>query len=134
MKISDESIKREVYEQGLEALKRYDNSCQKYVEGDERNMKNATVTIDYTSFQAIKEKADKYDELIRAREDVLNKNEEFIETLCISLEKANEQKDSANKQYFIAEGIKAICSRFDMDLKVEYGELDEGKAPIELDI
>ncbi|MEK3726799.1 MULTISPECIES: hypothetical protein [unclassified Lysinibacillus] len=92
-------------------------------------MKNATVTINYVSFQSIMEKADKYDELVRTKEDVLNKNDSFIDVLCTCLEKANEQKVSANKQYFIAEGIKAICDRFDFDLKSEYGELDEGKAP-----
>lgn len=92
-------------------------------------MKNATVTINYEGFQSIKQKADKYDEAIRKKEDILSKNDEFIETLCVCLEKANEQKVSANKQYFIAEGIKAICKRFDMNLKDEYGELDEGKEP-----
>ncbi|MGD2199885.1 hypothetical protein [Lysinibacillus fusiformis] len=92
-------------------------------------MKNATVTINYESFQSIKQKADKYDEAVREREDILSKNDEFIETLCVCLEKANEQKVSANKQYFIAEGIKAICNRFDINLKDEYGELDEGKEP-----
>lgn len=92
-------------------------------------MKNATVTINYESFQSIMKKANKYDELVRTKEDVLNKNDRFIDVLCTCLEKANEQKVSSNKQYFIAEGIKAICDRFDMDLKVEYGELDEGKAP-----
>ncbi|WP_336636867.1 hypothetical protein [Lysinibacillus fusiformis] len=92
-------------------------------------MKNATVTINYESFQSLKEKADKYDDAIRKKEDILSKNDEFIETLCVCLEKANEQKVSANKQYFIAEGIKAICNRFDMNLKDEYGELDEGKEP-----
>ncbi len=92
-------------------------------------MKNASVTINYESFQSIKEKADKYDEAIREKEDILSENDEFIEMLCGCLEKANEQKVSANKQYFIAQGIKAICKRFDMDLKDEYGELDEGKEP-----
>lgn len=92
-------------------------------------MENATVTINYESFQSIMKKADKYDELVRTKEDILKKQDDFIETLCTCLEKANEQKVSANKQYFIAEGIKAICDRFDFDLKSEYGELDEGKAP-----
>ncbi|WP_107949970.1 hypothetical protein [Lysinibacillus parviboronicapiens] len=92
-------------------------------------MKNATVTINYESFQSIKKNADKYDELIRTKEDVLNKNHEFIETLCTCLEKANEQKVSANKQYFIAKGIQAICKHFNMTVEAEYGELDEGKAP-----
>ncbi|SCY30698.1 hypothetical protein [Lysinibacillus fusiformis] len=92
-------------------------------------MKDATVTINYESFQTIKKNADKYDELVRAKEDVLHKNHEFIETLCTCLEKANEQKTAVNKQYYIAEGIKEICSHFDLDLKVKYGELDEGKAP-----
>jgi|GEM_PF-2339634 len=92
-------------------------------------MKDATVTISYESFQDIKKNADKYEKLVQAKEDVLHKKNEFIETLCTCLEKANEQKTSVNKQYYIAEGIKAICSHFDMDLKVEYGEVDEGKAP-----
>ncbi|WP_337982822.1 hypothetical protein [Lysinibacillus sp. C5.1] len=92
-------------------------------------MKNASVTINYESFQSIKEKADKYDEAIRKKEEILSENDEFIDILCSCLEKANEQKVSANKQYFIAQGIKAICKRFDMDLKDEYGELDEGKEP-----
>lgn len=92
-------------------------------------MKNATVTINYESFQSIARKADKYDELVRTKEGILNKKDDFIDTLCTCLEKANEQKVSANKQYFIAEGIKAICRHFEMDLKVEFGDLDEGKAP-----
>ncbi len=92
-------------------------------------MKDATVTINYESFQAIKMNSDKYLEMVRAKEDVLHQNHEFIETLCTCLEKANEQKIAVNKQYYIAEGIKAICIRFDLDLKTEYGDLDEGKAP-----
>ncbi|MCE4044575.1 hypothetical protein LXM56_10595 [Lysinibacillus fusiformis] len=92
-------------------------------------MENATVTINYESFQSIVKKANKYDELVRTKEDILKKQDDFIEVLCNCLEKANEQKVSSNKQYFIAEGIKAICDRFDFDLKSEYGELDEGKAP-----
>ncbi|MGN4127999.1 hypothetical protein ACMGD3_23795 [Lysinibacillus sphaericus] len=52
-----------------------------------------------------------------------------MELICNCLENANEQKASENKQYFIAEGIRAICDHFDMDLKIEYGELDKGKAP-----
>lgn len=55
-------------------------------------MKNATVTINYVSFQSIMEKADKYDELVRTKEDVLNKNDSFIDVLCTCLEKANEQR------------------------------------------
>lgn len=95
-------------------------------------MKDATVTINYESFQSIKKKADKYDDLVRAKEDVLNENHEFIETLCNCIEKANEQKTAVNKQFFIAEGIKAICNHFNMDLNIEFGELDEGKAPKKL--
>lgn len=92
-------------------------------------MKNATVTINYESFQSIMKKADKYDESVRTKEDFLNKKDRFIDVLCTCLEKASEQKVSANKQYFIAEGIKAICDYFETDLESEYGELDEGTAP-----
>ena len=94
-------------------------------------MKNATVTIDYESFQSIKENADKYDKLVRENKQNVDKEAEFIELLCSCLENANAQKTADNKQYFIAQGIRAICERFDIDLMTEYGEVDQGKAPEE---
>lgn len=92
-------------------------------------MKDATVTIGYESFQIIKNNADKYKELVHTNKDALKKIQEFNETLCGVIEKANEQKIAANKQFFIAEGIKAICQYYDMDLSTEFGELDEGEEP-----
>ncbi|PIJ98110.1 hypothetical protein [Lysinibacillus sphaericus] len=92
-------------------------------------MKNATVTINYESFQSIKDKADRYDKLISENKQISAEQDEFVETLCKCLDKANDQKLAVNKQYFIAQGIKAICSHLDTDVKVEYGDLDEGKAP-----
>lgn len=92
-------------------------------------MNNATVTINYESFQSIKDKAGRYDELERERKSISAEQEKFIDLICNCLENANEQKASENKQHFIAKGILAICDHFNMDLKVEYGELDEGKAP-----
>ncbi|EON71790.1 hypothetical protein [Lysinibacillus sphaericus] len=90
-------------------------------------MKNATVTINYESFQSIKDKADRYDKLNRENEQISAEQDKFVELICKCLDNANEQKASENKQYFIAKGIQAICNRYDMDLEIEYGELDEGK-------
>ncbi|WP_028562295.1 hypothetical protein [Paenibacillus pinihumi] len=96
-------------------------------------MKNATVTIDYTSFQSIKEKADKYDIAKLTREVANAKEREFVDKICNCIEKANDCKAAEQKQYYIALGIRAICEHYDMDLKIEYGELDEGKSPVQTD-
>ncbi|MBG9730821.1 hypothetical protein ABD87_15135 [Lysinibacillus sphaericus] len=92
-------------------------------------MKNATVAINYESFQTLKDKADRYEKLDRENKKISDEQETFVELMCECLESANEQKTAENKQYFIAKGIQAICDRYDMDIKIEYGELDEGKAP-----
>ncbi|KYG90000.1 hypothetical protein A0U40_09760 [[Bacillus] sp. KCTC 13219] len=92
-------------------------------------MKNATVTIDYTSFQAIKEKADKYDSLAEENENMLSQQGRFIDILCNCIEDANEQATAKHKQYFIDKGIKAICEQFDMNVDIEFAGLNEGVAP-----
>ncbi|MFY0519350.1 hypothetical protein ACOMCU_16205 [Lysinibacillus sp. UGB7] len=92
-------------------------------------MNNATVTINYESFQSIKDKADKYDKLIQENEQISAEQDKFVELLCKCLDNANEQEASENKQHFIAKAIRAICDHYDMDMNIEYGELDEGKAP-----
>ena len=92
-------------------------------------MKDATVTINYSSFQSIKDKADKYDSLVKDNEALLSKEAEFIEKLCDCLEKANDQNRLANKQFFIAQGILAICERFEMDVDTEFSCLDYGTEP-----
>ena len=92
-------------------------------------MKDATVTINYSSFKSIKEKADKYDSLVQENEVLLSKEADFIERLCNCLEKANEQNRLANKQFFIAQGILAICERFEMNVDEEFKGLDSGTEP-----
>ena len=92
-------------------------------------MKDATVTINYSSFQSIKEKADKYVSLVQENEVLLSKEADFIERLCNCLEKANEQNRLANKQFFIAQGILAICERFEMNVDEEFKSLDLGTEP-----
>lgn len=90
---------------------------------------NATVTVDYATFQSIKEKADKLD---KAKRDFEKANEEeraFVERICTCIEKANECQTLEHKQYYIAQGIRAICEHWDMDMQDNYGELDEGQAP-----
>ncbi|MNW41814.1 hypothetical protein D3C74_189680 [compost metagenome] len=92
-------------------------------------MKDATVTLSYESFQEIKKKANMYDVTKQsnlARED---RQVQFIDSICQSLEKANDSRLLEHKQYYIAQGIRAICEHYYMDLKTEYGELDEGQDP-----
>lgn len=90
---------------------------------------NATVTIDYDSFQSIKEKADKYDKEKQVFEKANEEERAFINRICNCIEKANECQTLEQKQYYIAQGIRAICEYWDMDLQDNYGELDEGQAP-----
>jgi hypothetical protein len=92
-------------------------------------MKDATVTINYESFQSIKDKADRYDKLVLENENILDVQSKFLDTICDCIENANEQKTLKNKQYFIAKGIRAICENFQMNIEVEFPGLDEGKAP-----
>lgn len=92
-------------------------------------MKDATVTINYSSFQSIKDKADKYDSLIKENEALLSKEAEFIDKICNCLESANEQNRLANKQFFIAQEILAICERFEMNVDIEFNGLDYGTEP-----
>ncbi|MFF5993691.1 hypothetical protein AAGS61_02900 [Lysinibacillus sp. KU-BSD001] len=92
-------------------------------------MKNATVTIDYESFQAIKEKADKYDASCKENKTILDTQSEFVDKLCTYLDLANEQTTAKNKQFFIAQGIRTFCEHYEMDVEVEYEQLDDGVAP-----
>jgi len=92
-------------------------------------MKNATVTIDYVSFQSIKEKADRHDKEQREREKVNAEEKAFVERICNCIEKANECQTAEQKQYYIALGVRAICEHWDMDIQENYGGLDEGRAP-----
>lgn len=94
-------------------------------------MKNATVTINYEAFQTIKEKADKYDAALKEKEEVADIRDALLDMLATCIKKANEQTTAPHKQFFIAEGIKAICKHYDMDLETEFGKLNEGKAPKE---
>ncbi|AZS16459.1 hypothetical protein [Paenibacillus lutimineralis] len=103
--------------------------CRALQEDRGKQMNNATVTIDYESFQSIKVKADKYDKAKREQLEASKKHEQFVESLCTSLEKANECETPEQKQYYIALGIRAICEHYGMDLKTEYGDLDEGEVP-----
>ncbi|WP_128102803.1 hypothetical protein [Paenibacillus sp. DCT19] len=97
-------------------------------------MNNATVTLDYESFQSIKRNADLYENLMRNVDEVKNQQKQFIDRLIYCLEKTNEQKVIENKQFYVAEGIKVICEYYEMDLADSYGELDEGKAPDSIDL
>lgn len=92
-------------------------------------MKNATVTIDYASFQDIKTKADMYDKAKREQKETGAKEEKFVNVICDCIEKANDCKTAEQKQYYIALGVRAICEHYEMDMATEYGELDEGQAP-----
>lgn len=92
-------------------------------------MMGATVTINYESFQSIKDKADRYDRAIQESKDALDVHSKFLDAICDCVENANKQKTLKNKQYFIAKGIRAICENFEMDIEVEFAGLDEGKAP-----
>lgn len=92
-------------------------------------MKNATVTINYASFRNIKEKADKFDGAKQEREKAFEKRDKFIDEICECIDKANDQNLLEHKQHFIAQGIRAICEYYDMDISVEYEGLDEGQAP-----
>lgn len=91
-------------------------------------MKDATVTIGYESFQAIKTKADRYEKLASANEEAESKERSFIDQLCTCIEKANECRTAEQKQYYVALGIRAICEHYEYDLLAEYGELDAGQA------
>jgi len=91
-------------------------------------MKDATVTISYESFQAIKTKADKFDKLTSENEEAASKESSFIAKLSTCIEKANECQTAEHNQYHIALGIRAICEHYDYDLKAEYGELGVGQA------
>lgn len=92
-------------------------------------MKNATVTIDYASFQDIKTKADMHDKAKREQKEAGAKEEKFVNVICDRIEKANDCKTAEQKQYYIALGVRAICEHYEMDMVTEYGELDEGQAP-----
>lgn len=91
-------------------------------------MKNATVTIDYESFQRLKEQADKYNQAKQNQTAATEKEHKFVERICNCIELANDAPVLEQKQHYIAQGIRAICEHYDMDLQVEYGELDEGQA------
>lgn len=93
-------------------------------------MKEATVTLSYESFQEIKNKADLYDAIKQSNIARADKDTTFHDAICTSIEKANDSKLLEHKQYYIAQGILAICDHYEMDLIAEYGELDEGEAPV----
>ncbi|WP_018752193.1 hypothetical protein [Paenibacillus sanguinis] len=92
-------------------------------------MKNATVTVDYESFQRLKDRADRYEAMKRNQAEEAKNERKFIECICDCIEKANDARTPENKQYHIAQGIRAICEHYDMDLLTEYAGLDEGEAP-----
>lgn len=92
-------------------------------------MKNATVTIDYESFQEIKEKADRLESVLKKIDQNEKERNGFMERLMSCIENANGRKAAEQKQYYIAMGIRAICEHYEMDAATEYGELDEGQAP-----
>lgn len=94
-------------------------------------MKNATVTMPYEDFQNIKNKADMYDKEAKEREERRNTNANFIDTLCECIEKGAVCKEAGGKQYFLFKGLEAICARYDMDMKKEYGEIEAGTEPSE---
>ncbi|TYA10975.1 hypothetical protein FRY98_24730 [Paenibacillus faecis] len=92
-------------------------------------MKDATVTLSYESFQEIKRKADLYDATKVSNLAREERQIKFIESLCHTIEKANDSKSLEHKQFYIARGIREICENYGMDLLENYGELDEGQDP-----
>lgn len=92
-------------------------------------MKNVTVTMNYADFEELKKKADKYAAVHKHYQNELEKQAEFSISICESIEKANDCTTLEHKQYYIAQGIKTICSFYETDMTSEYGELDEGQAP-----
>ncbi len=94
-------------------------------------MKNATVTMPYDDFQHIKNKADMYDKEAKEREEIKNAKTNFIDTLCECIEKGAVCKEAGEKQYYLVRGLRAICTRYDMDMKKEYGEIEAGTEPSE---
>lgn len=85
--------------------------------------------MNYGDFEELKKKADKYTAVHQYYQNELTKQAEFVVSICEAIEKANDYTTLENKQYYIAQGIKAICNFYETDMTVEYGELDEGQVP-----
>lgn len=85
--------------------------------------------MDYESFEELKKQADKYTNVHQYYQSELAKQAEFVVSICEAIEKANDCALIENKQYHIAQGIKAICKFYETDIADMYGKLDEGQAP-----
>lgn len=95
-------------------------------------MKNATVTMPFDDFMAIKNKADKFENLLRHQDEKETEEVGFIDELVACIESMANAKEESHRQFHLAKSLQAICNYFDMNMFEEYGEIDMGVEPPEV--
>lgn len=95
-------------------------------------MKNATVTMPFDDFMAIKNKADRLEKEVNNQGQKMTEKDVFLDELIACIENMADAKEESHRQFHLAKSLQAICNYFDMNMFEEYGEIDMGVEPPEV--